>query len=84
MSIGFIRTGGRDPVLHGLPGAPAPIQEPAAGEQEIPTTGEGEADTPPPVEAAPSAEEEGALPAGTTGEAAQESAAEPAAEEQDG
>jgi len=51
MAIGFIRTGGRDPVLQGLPGAPAPIQEPAGEAEEIPV-GQG------PATEAPAAAEE--------------------------
>jgi preprotein translocase subunit SecG len=77
MAIGFIRTGGRDPVLQGLPGAPVPIQEPAGAAEEIPVD-QG---------AAPAAAEQ-STPATDAGDAAPEGAAAPAtgaaADEQDG
>ncbi|MEZ5330560.1 MAG: preprotein translocase subunit SecG [Thermoanaerobaculia bacterium] len=46
MAIGFIRTGGSDPVLQGLPGAPSPIQEPADEQEQIPMDDGAAAETP--------------------------------------
>jgi len=70
MAIGFIRTGGRDRVLHGLPGAPIPVQEPAGEAEEIPVDQGAGTET-------PAAAEESA-PATEAGDGAPEGAAAPA------